>query len=122
MKGYRFYEEFDNSYKKRMKRGSGNVLALDIDPVNGRTLGHSDHRRTSEGLKPVWMLECTAAVLSEPDSPVCGTAVTIAVLRKNYRRIPEKRAREIHPAMFAFLDSFDENGEPKASYYEEDKA
>jgi hypothetical protein len=34
------------------------------------------------------------------------------VLAKNYRRITEKRAREIHPAMFAFLDSFNENGKP----------
>ncbi len=113
MKGYRFYEEFDSSYKKRKHQGTGNVLALDLDPVSGSTIGYSDSRYTSKGLKPVWMLECTAAVLSESDSPVCGTAVSIAVLRKNYRRITEKRAREIHPTMFAHLDSFDEEGNRK---------
>jgi hypothetical protein len=97
MRGYRFYEEFDSSYKKRKRRGSGNVLALDI-PTRGYWSGDT------------FLLPCTAAVLSEPDSPVCGTGVSHRVLRKNYRRIPERRAREIHPTMFAFLDQFDENG------------
>jgi hypothetical protein len=97
MKGYRFYEEFDSSYKKRKQQGSGNVLALDL-PVF---------------YEPQGMMSCTAAVLSEPNSPIAGTSVSREVLRKNYRRITEKRAREIHPTMFYFLDSFDENGDPK---------
>lgn len=32
------------------------------------------------------------------------------VLAKNYRRITEKTARAIHPAMFSFLDQFDSEG------------
>ena len=116
MKGYRFYEEFDSSYKKRKRQSTGNVLALDIDPVNGRPHGQSQIT-WPDGCpgKPgpsIWVMECTAALLSEPDSPVCGTMVSRDVLAKNYRRITEKRAREIHPAMFAFLDSFNENGKP----------
>lgn len=99
MKGYRFYEEFDSSYKKRRRQGSGNVLALDVDR----------HGRPYYGYQG--LLECTAALFSHSNSGVCGTQVSREVLRRNYRRVPEKRAREIHPAMFAFLDQFDENGE-----------
>jgi hypothetical protein len=58
-------------------------------------------------------MECAAAVLSEPNSCVAGTMVSRDVLTKNYRRVTEKRAREIHPAMFAWLDSFDEDGNMK---------
>lgn len=100
MKGYRFYEEFDSGYKKRKRQSSGNVLALDID-------GHGRPFYTGRGM------ECTAALLSEPNSPICGTQVSRKVLAKNYRRITEKRAREIHPAMFAFLDQFDSEGNLK---------
>lgn len=102
MKGYQFYEEFESSYKKRKHQGSGNVLALDID-TNGRPL-------YSYGGN----MECTAALLSEPDSPVCGTQVSRQVLAKNYCRITEKRAREIHPEMFQFLDQFDSEGSLKS--------
>ena len=94
MKGYRFYEEFDNSYKKRMKRGSGNVLALDLDD-RGRPYFSIDG-----------CFECTAAILSEADSPVCGTRVNWVVLRRNYRRITEE-ARPTNPpgnvCLFGFL-------------------
>jgi hypothetical protein len=98
MKGYRFYEEFDSSYKKRKHQGSGNVLALDLE--KGRPVGWLDGQGR-------WVMSCTAAVLSEPQSPVCGTAVSREVLAKNYRRIPETKAREIHPNLFAWLDSFE---------------
>jgi hypothetical protein len=97
MKGYRFYEEFDSSYKKRKHQGSGNVLALDLDCETGRPYGWVD----AQGR---YVMECTAAVLSESNSPVCGTAVSRDVLAKNYRKISEAKARQIHPAMFAFLD------------------
>lgn len=102
MKGYRFYEEYDSSYKKRKRISSGNVLALDI-PV----AGWFDGRR--------YVMSCTAAVFSHPNSGIAGTAVSRDVLRLNYRRITEKRAREIHPAMFDFLDQFDENGDLKGT-------
>jgi hypothetical protein len=100
MKGYRFYEEFDSSYKKRQRQGTGNVLALDVD-----WRGRPFHNGVG--------LECCAALLSEPNSPVCGTEVSRNVLRRNYRRVTEQRARQIHPAMFDFLDQFDEHGVPK---------
>lgn len=116
MKGYRFYEEYDSSYEKKKRRGSGNVLALDINPESGRPYGRS-HLTWPNGCPgdpgpSIWVMECTAAVFSEPNSPVAGTSVGKKVLQRNYRRITEKRAREIHPAMFSFLDSFDENGDP----------
>lgn len=104
MKGYRFYEEFDSSYKKRKHQSSGNVLALDIDPSTARPYGWVDHNRR-------YVMSCTAAVFSHPNSGTAGTAVCDEVLRRNYRRIPEKTARLIHPAMFAFLDQFDANGD-----------
>ena len=112
MKGYRFYEEFDSSYKKRKRQGTGNVLALDLDPTTGRPFGQSQ-MTWPDGCpgKPgpsIWVMECTAAILSEPNSPVTGTMVSQKVLAKNYRKISEKRAREIHPALFAWLDSFTE--------------
>lgn len=83
--------------------GSGNVLALDI-PIASVW---NDRQRC---------MACTAAVLSEPDSPVCGTQVSHDVLRRNYRRIPEAQARKIHPAMFSFLDQFDEDGNYKVQH------
>lgn len=102
MKGYMFYEEFDSSYKKRIRRGSGNVLALDIDarglPFDN---GHG--------------LECTAAVYSHANSPVAGATISRTVLTKNYLRITEVRAREIHPVMFEFLDQFDAKGNLKGN-------
>jgi hypothetical protein len=112
VKGYRFYEEFDSSYKKRKRQGTGNVLALDIDPETGRPYGQAQ-MTWPNGCpgKPgpsVWVMECAAAVLSEPNSPIAGTMVSRDVLSKNYRRITEAQARKIHPAMFAFLDSFAE--------------
>jgi hypothetical protein len=103
MKGYRFYEEFDSSYKKRKRQGSGNVLALDIDPKTAHPFGWFDGRR--------YVMRCTAAVFSHANSGIAGTAVSREVLAKNYRRVTEKAARAIHPAMFNFLDQFDENGD-----------
>ena len=112
MKGYRFYEEFDSSYKKRKRQGTGNVLALDIDLNTGRSIGQSQmtwpNGCPGEPGPSIWVMECTAAVFSEPNSPVAGTMVSQNVLSKNYRRIPEKQARKIHPALFAWLDSFTE--------------
>jgi hypothetical protein len=112
VKGYRFYEEFDSSYKKRKRQGTGNVLALDLDPETGRAYGQSQ-MTFPNGCpgKPgpsIWVMECTAAILSEPNSPTAGTMVSIDVLRRNYRRVSERVARKIHPALFAWLDSFTE--------------
>lgn len=96
MKGYRFYEEFDSSYKKRKRQGNGNVLALDIDEY-GRPYygGRGD-------------MSCTAAVYSHPNSAVAGCQVSRDCLRLKHRRVTEARAREIHPRLFAWLDSFEE--------------
>ena len=91
MKGYRFYEEFTN---RRRGESAGNVFALDIDQpgYNYQPFG-------------------TAALFDEPNSDVCGTGVSWMWLRARCKRVSEVRAREVHPRLFAWLDSFE--GESK---------
>jgi len=91
MKGYRFYEEFDSSYAKRKRKGQGNVLALDLPEYHN---GNGT-------------MDCTAAVYPHPNSAVCGCSTSRDYLRLKCRRIPEAKAREIHPRLFAWLDSFE---------------
>ena len=84
MKGIRFYEEFKDS---RKRVSAGNVFALDVDLRYPELFG-------------------TAALFDEPNSPVCGTGVSREWLRKQTKRVSEAHARTVHPALFAWLDSF----------------
>lgn len=92
MKGYRFYLEYDSPAKKRKGQDQGNVLAFDVD-------------------SPWWIEDdnyahgCVAAVSFVPDSPVCFTTCYESYLHRNCKRISEKQARVIHPALFAYLDA-----------------
>lgn len=99
MKGYRFYEEYETNAKKRKREGTGNVLALDVD-AHGRALAWDGQSRSAG-------LSATAAVFDYADSPVCGCSIAPRILLAHYRRIPEARAREIHPALFEVLDRDD---------------
>lgn len=106
MKGYRFYSDSASTYAKRHNKHRGSVIAIDLDD-RGRPIGRMHHTGKD------YMIECTAGMFDWPDSGVGGTSVSQDYLRKRCKRIPEKLAREIHPALFAWLDSFDENGRPK---------
>ena len=94
MKGYRFYEELENKNRKG-EISKGTVLAVFVYP-------------TGRGYNPQWVnnsAECISALYDEENSPVCGLSVGWEYLRKKTRKISEERAREIHPALFAYLEN-----------------
>lgn len=93
MKGYRFYEEFHN---KRRGVSMGTVIAV----VLGEDNRPFYHYYTSQGAT----FDAVAGVFDTPNSPVCGTTTTDGYLREDCKRISEARAREIHPALFEYLD------------------
>lgn len=96
MKGYRFYLEHETRAKRRRGEHTGNVLALYLDDETGR---------------PWWNgygYECVSAILAQPNSPVTSCTVSPHVLQDGrYKRIPEARAREVHPELFAYLEAPD---------------
>lgn len=95
MKDVRFYLEFpDRKTKKRSGREhkghSGTVCALFYN--NGRN-GSGN-------------LEGLAGVFDDPNSPVACTGVNLSqYLWPQCKRISERVARTIHPALFTRLDS-----------------
>ena len=88
MKGWRFYEEFKN---KRKGISAGNVCAVDLDIA-------------PQAISRNGMLEGLAGVYDYPNSPVCWTGISPDFLRKECKRVPEKRARAVHPELFKRLD------------------
>lgn len=48
--------------------------------------------------------EAIAGLFDRPNSPVASTAVAVDVLREKCKRVPERRAREVHPELFKYLD------------------
>lgn len=106
MKGYRFYAEYTSNAAKRRRDPATNVVALEL--TNNRPCWLEPWRYKS--IRFPSTATCIAAVLSEPNSPVAGTAVSREHLQKKCRRVSERAARQIHPAMFAWLDSFDADG------------
>jgi len=94
MKGYRFYEELENKNRKGEK-SKGTVIALAL--FNN---GAPDWRPSMTS----YHADCVSAVFDEPNSPVCWGAVCVDYLRKRARRVSEVKAREIHPALFEYLD------------------
>ena len=101
MKGFRFYLEYRSKADKRKGKHAGNVLALEVQEDNGRGAGVPVGYFSGEQ----YVYSCIAAVYFHPNSGVCWTAVAPDVLSEKYKRISEKQAREIHPAMFKYLDS-----------------
>lgn len=95
MKGVRFYEELENKNRKG-ERSKGNVTAVFHE--NGFFTPDSNGRAQ-------YVFEALGAVQDYPDCPVASTSVSPDWLSENTRRIPEKRAREIHPQLFVFLDA-----------------
>lgn len=101
MRGVRFYLEFKTTYRKhksgRANKGhAGNVFAAYVEP--GKPFGCANYR----GL---WVVEGVGAILDEPNSPVASTAANIRDwLWKRCKRVSERVAREVHPALFERLD------------------
>lgn len=94
MQGYRFYEEVKRKHGKRESQGT--VIAVEV--ANG---GWFDSERRY----------CYGAIVGlypHPNSVVCGSNVSADYLRDECVRISEARAREIHPRLFAWLDTPDE--------------
>lgn len=88
MKGVRFYLEHKSPAHKRRGEHEGNVFAAFV--CNGRYNG---------------LYEGLGAVYYHPNSVVASTSADIrGFLGRLCKRIPEKLAREIHPALFERLD------------------
>ena len=88
MKGIRFYLEFRDSSKRQP---GGTVVAALVLNGSYRSSG-------------VICYEAIAALFDRPNSPVAGTGVALAYLRRKCKRISETKARAIHPALFTRLD------------------
>ena len=95
MKGYRFYEELENKGRKG-ERSAGNVVALILE--------QDERGHWWPIYMPTFAVECICGLFAEPNSPVCGGQTARSYLWDKCRRVSEKRAREIHPALFEYLD------------------
>ena len=88
MKGIRFYHEFKDKGKRH---SAGTVIAALVD--NGRF-------RSGDNI----CYEALAGLFDQPNSVVCGTAVSLDYLHDKCKRIGEARAQTIHPALFERLN------------------
>ena len=93
MKYTRFYLEYPNktenhkATRKNLGKHEGNVLALFF-----------------ENYSPFGTYDCLSATFFYPNSPVSSGGVNREYLTDNCKRISEKQARKIHPALFERLD------------------
>lgn len=88
MKNFLFYQEFT---ARARKEPTGNVVAA----ITGNglfTLGGGP------------CMEAIVALMDNANSPVCGGSVALDYLRTKCKRIPEAKARIIHPNLFRRLD------------------
>lgn len=93
MKGVRFYLEHESPAHKRRGDHTGNVAAI-----------FPDNRFWGGGL---YLVEGIGPLLDDSNSPVCGCSYSLDFLRTCCKRIPESKAREIHPRLFERLDMED---------------
>lgn len=100
MKGIRFYQEFENKSKTR---ATGNVVAIFAGKVAGQA-GDGRFLMDTPGRGRVALYEGLGSVYSEPNSPVASTSVAVDHLNGYCKRVPEAKARKIHPALFEYLD------------------
>lgn len=97
MKGYRFYLEHASNADKRKGKHTGNVVAVPLDE-RGREYWYPHAPGTVEAI---------SAVFSHPNSDVASGGVDFwHYIRGRCKRISETRAREVHPKLMAWLDSF----------------
>jgi hypothetical protein len=97
MKGVRFYLEHSSPQAKRKGEHAGTVVAV----------FHEQGWFERQGDRMQYMHEAVGGVFERPNSPVASTAVARSYLAENCKRIPESEAREIHPALFEYLDRED---------------
>ena len=95
MQGFRFYLEFpDPRAKKHSGRHhyghSGNVVAIQPETLAQRMDGKMD---------------AIGAVHFHPDSQCANTSASLEYVQTRCKRIPERLARTIHPALFSYLDA-----------------
>ena len=88
MNGIRFYEEFTDLAKRK---SVGTVVAALV--LNGNYWS---------GGKVCW--EAIAGLFDQPNSPVAGTGVALDYLRQKCKRISQRKARTLHPALFQRLE------------------
>jgi len=86
MKGFRFYAARD---------GRQECIAVYTE------VGPQINRNAAGGV----VVEGLASVFARENSPVCWTGISTEYLRERYRRVSERKAREIHPALFRYLDA-----------------
>lgn len=87
MKGIRFYLEYESPAHKRKGEHLGTVFA----------------RYISSPLESVGMAEGAGAVSNIPNDWCCGSTASLDYLRTNCKRIPEAKAKEIHPRLIDYL-------------------
>lgn len=86
MKGIRFYEEFTNTSKHTSE---GNVVALLFGlGYQGGTLN----------------MDAVVGVYEWPNSAVATSSTNADYLHSKCKRIPESKARQIHPRLFSYLE------------------
>lgn len=90
MKGVRFYLEHNTPRDKRQGKDIGNVFAA---------FYHNKFYSRR------WLVEGVGALFTDPNSIVAGDAASMDYLRVSCKRISETKAREIHPALFEYLDA-----------------
>ena len=101
MKGVTFYLEYPNKTAKKNStkkdnypNNSGNVIAVFSDDEGNRFY-----------LPDNQSVECACGLWERPNSPVCGSSVSLEYLSERCKRISEAVAKQIHPKMFAYLNS-----------------
>ncbi len=104
MKGYRFYAEYPEGFSKRRPvEQATNVVAVLVGSNGHASPYYNGH---------TYVVESIAALFDHPDSATASTGVSHEHLSKRCKRVSEERARGIHPALFAWLDSFDDEVQP----------
>lgn len=105
MKGYRFYLEYETETKKRKATRKdpgehmGTVIAIPLNDGN-----YIPWRVQRHGAGTIAVTDAITSVQFFPNSPVCSSSISIDYLRK-CKHIPEAMAREIHPALFSYLEA-----------------
>jgi hypothetical protein len=92
VKGYRFYEEFTNT---RKRVSVGNVVALELDDA-GNPFTHWDGSK--------YVMSAIVGGGNGPNTWPTSGAVSPEHLRKRCKRVSARRAREVHPAIFDWVD------------------
>lgn len=93
MKDHKFYVEYPSTFDKRENTRGDNCLVI---------FGES----FISGNEIVYECVATVSMQERPNCPaIAESQVSVGHLRKFCKRVSEKRAREIHPNLFAYLEA-----------------